>query len=523
MADRRLRVVRRGAGGHVDDAAILGALDATTVEVRLASGEPERGAQLLAEALVDLLGRLFPRIRIACAREARSDDRLPPGPELLIERLERARTHGVTPQTPDATTITVHVGPGTGPADLYADGDGWQAYLGTVPSRLPHSEAGAETIGPLAAACRAAAHVYLLAMRNHLSAGVPPGSLYWSGLCYVSGPDPLPVKSPLWEPRVDAVLAGAGSIGGAAVYSFARTPGLTGAVDVVDPQQLEEDNPDRAILATAEVSAAGEAKADVAVAALNHLEPFKATAHQTDLAGFVASRPRQQMLPLTLCAVDSVKSRRAIQDCLPLELVNAACDPADSVVSGHRTGAGPCVMCLFMKRILDRERALFRLIARATNLNERMVAGMMATRVPLDRQHLRGIEDWRDLPRGALKDYEGRTLRDLWHGQLVYGGNRVRTPSGALVAVAAPWVTAMAGFLLASEALKRGDASLHPYRLGPESELGIRYAESVYGSPAFAQLTRPERWHGEQCLCNSPRRRSLVIERYGLAPDEYPI
>jgi hypothetical protein len=181
-------------------------------------------------------------------------------------------------------------------------------------------------------------------------------------------------------------------------------------------------------------------------------------------------------------------------------------------------------MCLFMRRILDREQALFRLIARGTNLNERMVAGMMATRVPLDHQHIRGIEDWRGLPHGALKDYEGSTLRELWRKQLEYGEHLIRTESGAIALVAAPWVTALAGFLLASETLKAGAPTLQAYRLGPtRAEAGGRYAESVYGSPKFAQITQPARWPGEQCLCNSPRRRRLIIERYALSPDDYSI
>jgi hypothetical protein len=524
MTDRRTRVVRRGAGGQVDDGPLLEKLDETTIEVRLPEA-PDWSTQLVAEALVDLLSRLFPRLRINCPAEARSDPRLPPGPDNLHQRLEQVRGHGVSPEAPGEAGFVVGVGPGSDAADLYVDGDGWVAYLGTVPSDLGRAEAGSAVVGPLAAACRGAAHAFQLAMSGLGPALDVPRSTYWSGLNFSFGPTPLDVAERTWIPELDAVLVGAGSIGGAAVYSFARTPDLRGELQVVDPQTLVSTNPDRALLATAAVSDAERVKAEVAAEALGHHHDLRVGSHECRLDEFVAARPREDVLPLVLCAVDNLEARRSIQDCLPLDLINAACDPANSVVSGHRTGSGPCVMCLFMSRIMDREQALFRLIARETGLmNERMVAGMMAARAPLGRQHLRAIEDFRGLPDGALADYEGKILRDLWHGRLAYGEQRIETEQGAVVEVAAPWVTALAGVLLASEALKAGAPTLNADRLGPlPGAPGIRYGESVYASPEFSQLTTPRRWSGEECLCNSPWRRRLIVERYGLEQADYPI
>jgi hypothetical protein len=358
-----------------------------------------------------------------------------------------------------------------------------------------------------------------------MPAATPPQSIYWSGLDFATSIDPLPARRLMsGPPRLDAVLVGAGSVGGAGIYSFARTRGLVGQLEVVDPQTLTDTNPDRALLATAQVSAAGNAKADVAEAALEHLE-LVAEGHAMTVDQFVATRRSEETLPLVLCAVDSRQSRRVIQDCLPLDVINAACDPTNSVVSGHRTGSGPCVMCLFMASILDGEQALARLIVKQVPmLNVKQVGYYMAMRVPLEKQLLREIEQARDMEEDALSDYAGKTLRELWHGELVYGGVRAETGSGAVVAVAAPWITALAGFLLAGEAIKAGDAELAPFRLGPYVPgAEVHYQESPYSSPQFGLLTRPPRWTGEQCLCNSSRRRRLIIARYGLAEDEYPI
>ena len=523
MLDRRLRVIRRGAGGAVEDQEVIALLDATTIRVRLA-GEPGWGVELAAEALIDLLARVFPRIEVVVDPAIESDARLPPGPTRLAERLQQARAHGVEPREPGAPAVTVHVGPGAEAADLYVDGHGWQAYLGRQPSQLPRDVADELPFGPLAAAARGAAHAFQLATQELIPAPDPPVSIYWSGLDYSSAAAPLTIASAAAGCRLEAVLAGAGSIGGAAVYAFARTPRLSGRLDVADPQALEAGNFDRALLATAERSRREETKASVATAALAHLPGFVAEPHVRDLAAFVAARPREQPLPLTLCAVDSREARRAIQDCLPRELVNAACSPLDSVVSGHLTGAGPCVVCLFMADWMNAEQVRYRLIARATRLPEETVLAWMTQNHQLGVHELREIAGRRGLDRGAFDDYAGVTLAELWRRELVYGGVEVTTASGAVVVVAAPWVTALAGFLLAGEAYKRGDAGLGAFRLGPYAGApGLHYRESVYGSPALAQLTNPARWPDHACLCNSPRRRRLIVERYGLAEDEYRI
>jgi hypothetical protein len=316
--------------------------------------------------------------------------------------------------------------------------------------------------------------------------------------------------------RIEAVLVGAGSIGGACIYALARTPRLDGELDIVDYQTLEEKNPDRALLATLQQARAEAAKAVVGGHALDHLAGLKARPHTQTIAEFVAERPIDATLPLVLSAVDSVASRREIQDCLPLELIDAACSPDEVSISGHRTDDGPCVYCMHVGPLLQSEQIRLRLIARATGFAEKMVAGLIVTSAPLTAQHLSMIERHRGLPTGSLLDYEGETLAELWRKELLYGEARVRTSSGGEAAVAAPFVTALAGFLLAGEALKQSDAAFAPYRLGTLGALPTRYAESPWGSPFDRQLIALARWEGHECLCRSGRRLRLLRRRYGL-------
>lgn len=517
MIDRRLRLIQRGGDG--DGAAIIAALDDPTIRIGFPSSSPSWEHQLLGICLVDVLGRLFPRIDAVCDPVAESDRDLPPGPALLAERLQEARSHGTEPRPVGDPSIEIRIGAGTGPADLYVDGGGWQSYIGTESPK--HTLGGPRVgVGPLAAACRGAAHAFQRLLSRLLPARPTPTGTYSSALTYESADAALvhPELPAAFDVR--ALLVGAGSVGGAAVYMLARVPGLRGELAIVDPQSLEADNLDRALLATADVVAAEEVKIDVAERALEHLKPgLNVVAEQAAIEDYVAARRRETPLPLVLSAVDTARSRRAIQDCLPLDLVNAACHPDEVTVSGHRTDEGPCVYCLHVPALLQKENILAWLISDATGIIFEQVVVRLINRVPLEPQAVRFIEQRTGLVPGALADYEGRTLEELWRERLIYGAARVDGPGGAAGAVAAPWVTALAGVLLAAEALKYSGGSVYkPYRLGPhDGAPAIQYKEGVYASPEFADLSWPARWAGSECLCRSPRRLRLLRERHALA------
>ncbi|HET6867214.1 MAG TPA: hypothetical protein VFH80_14940, partial [Solirubrobacteraceae bacterium] len=427
MTDRRLRVIARAPGAS--DAELQATLG-RTVQVVLPPGTPRWRHQLVALALVDMLGRLFPSIDVVCDPDAASDPLLPPGPSLLRERLEAARRHGAEPEPPGEPELVIHIGPGENEAaHIHVDGYEWQSYVGTRPSRLPDDDGRAIAVGPLAAACRAAAQAFQQLLTNLLPQVTTIESSYWSALSYKKGATPIADPELPIPHRLNAVLVGAGSIGGAAAYLFARTPELEGHLDVVDPQPLEERNPDRALLATQAAAAAGAVKVVLAAAALDHL-PLDGRPHQMTIAEFVAARPREQTLPLVLAAVDSAWARREIQDCLPLEVVNAACSPTAIAVSGHVTGDGPCLYCLHLPEILDSERILAKLIAAASGLPFMTVVGWMVQHVKLADDHLRQIERNRELPAGALQEYRGAEIDELYRAALLYGEIGIKTAGG---------------------------------------------------------------------------------------------
>ncbi|NNM47033.1 ThiF family adenylyltransferase [Knoellia koreensis] len=527
LPDRRLRLI---AGSGEDAQGLLTLLDTTEITVHLPPEQPSWRHQVLALTMVDLLGRLFPRQNIVCSPEAASDPALPPGPDRLLDRLHAAADHGTLhrPTQPPTRRLTVVVG-GSEPHEipatatqgqaLYVDGGGWQSYTGTVPSRLPDAWPQVP-IGAMAAACRAAGILTAKALEPVAGNAPVEASVYASALTHTAGADPIDdegddAASTTWTaPHIDAVLAGAGSVGGAVAYALAMTPGLSGRLVVCDPQALEGQNLDRALLATAADTEAELPKVEVVEAALAHLGNLDVQPHQGKVADWIASHPEPFPLPVVLITVDALEERRAIQDGLPLDVLNAACNATEVMISGHRTGTGPCVCCLHMAMVLDAENVKAAMISRETGMPKIAVEQHLTSRPPMPAPMLRQIERHRDLAEGSLAQYEDQTLHDLWDGYLLYGSTQVQYGQ-ATVAVAAPYVTALAGTLLAGELLKASTPGLARYRLGPSGSFA-KYEERVTASPLNAILTNPARWPGAECLCRSARRQRLLNARYGL-------
>jgi molybdopterin/thiamine biosynthesis adenylyltransferase len=486
------------------------------VRLTVAGSDPAWRHQIAAIALADLLGRFCTDLTIAGDPAAPAHPALPPGPALLLERLHDAAANGgIASRAQDGLTAVVSVAIAAGDgADIYVDGSGWISYVGTEPgSALP--DENTVVIGPLSAACRAASRVHQRLLDDlHVARPQEPRS-WWSALT-LQALDAAPddVGPSLQQSFVDALLMGAGSIGGAAVYTVARTPRLAGRLDVIDPETLEARNALKALVARQADVTAGASKAQVAARELAHLPALAVNGETGTLAQWVAARPAERPLPLVLCAVDSIAARRELQDHGPLDVLNAACGDLDVTVSSHRTDDGPCIYCLHIETVLDSEATQVRILARETGIHDRMVAELLTRSVPLNATHLRGIEQHRGEPPGALSHWQGQTLDVLYRERILYGEARVRS-GDASAAVVAPYVTALAGVLLASELLKRtGDAELRATALGP-SGLAIKYEESLaHGSAGM--LTNPPRWPTSECLCRSTRRLALLRDRYGL-------
>lgn len=511
MTDPRVRFL---AGVSEDDIAdVLRLLDSPTIRVTAVVPLTEWRHQVLLCALVDLLGRLFPRLDIDIDPAAPAASLLPPGGTTIGDRLDAVRRRSpLVPLPPGGPDLTVHVGPGCTGAEVYVDASEWQSYLGRRPSRLeaPRRDTA---VGPLAAACRAAAQVYSMLLRSVREPLALGDETYISALTYRISSDPLDEPEPSELGPLDALVVGAGSVGGGAAYTMSYEPHLAGRLIACDPQNLDDTNPFRAILATADAAANHAPKAHEFKAALAHHEALSVDAQVKTMTEWEADQDCPPVLPLVLVAVDTLESREFVQDALPLELVNAAVGPDLVAVSGHCTGSGPCMCCLHMPQVLDAQSIKNRLIAVATGLAQQQVNELRVRSIGLDAGLLRRIEHHRRLEHAALAHYEGKVLDELYNAEILYGETEVRTAGGTRVAVAAPFVTALAGVLLSAEVFKRSTPALARYALGPRGP-GIQYRENPYAPEhgiVDGQIPR-----SAICLCRSMRRLRLLANLHGL-------
>jgi molybdopterin/thiamine biosynthesis adenylyltransferase len=509
-ADPRIRVLEAGAR----DLDVLEDRLSKTVEISIDADEAGWARQLTMICMVDLLARLLPNLAIDCPVDLAADPALPPGPATLVGRLDEARGYSLLDPGEGNGELVVRVRIGAGDAaDLYVEGFGWVSYLGTTRPERIHADP-VNPIGPLVAACRGAAWVI-----RHLLDGLLPGSppviesAYWSALSMSpTDAEGLRAEPPLRDPTVHALLMGAGSIGGSCVYALARVPGLEGLLGLIDFDRLEDDNSRKALLARREAIGTREEKVRVAALELAHLD-LDAPCHPESLAQYVAAQAASEPLPLVLCAVDSIPARRELADHMPRDAVNAACGDNHISVSGHRVEEGPCVYCLYMEQVLDRDRTRAKMIGREVGLPDPMVLELRRLEAPLQREHLVAIERFRKFPPHALAPYRGRTLDELFDEQILYGEQVIADPEGRRSALQLPFVPALAGILLASEALKRG-SGLGDHALGPGG-IGIEYSESLF-QPPIGLISSPPRWPTSECLCRSLRRIELMRARYGI-------
>ncbi len=518
--DGRLRWIRTlglqgGTGPSLED--IRRRLDETPIAVVVgAEHVASLDTQMTALTAVNLLARLFRRLVIVVPSDAVTDTRLPfvegtLGPALAVfAKRVHASVRTELAETVPLGGFALHVADtsaGSGYSSAYCSGAGWGARVGRQPVRVS-TAAGENPIGPLIAAALGCAELFKLVFNDVLQGVIPAENETFSALTLEVGDvDPALPLGGVTLPHT--TLVGAGSIGSAFLWGLTHLRGAQGELVIVDHDTLKPHNPDRAILILDE---AGNLELPKATWARDVVRPYlpgmSLEAHEGTIRGYVDGLPPEYVLPLAISAVDSIESRRDVQDALPERILNASTGPTKVEISRHGFADGRgCLYCMYLSEVL--ERALVRLaMARTGFESERDVAELLMPDNPrvLTAANLRGIERHNNLRPRSLERYAGRRLPELLADEVWYGQAPVQLDDGqALITTA--FVSALAGFLLLAEVLKESDPDLAAYRLD-----GV-YEQELLGVPNGFRYHLPQDRSG-YCLCGSPLRQSLYGAKY---------
>jgi hypothetical protein len=266
----------------------------------------EGNTRWIAELLVNLLARLYPRISLDADPVVREH----------LAAIARSINPLITLEERGAT-VTVVVGGGepSEPQALYARADGWVARVLLQPSQLPPGPAN--PYASAAAASLAAGEVFRVIFRDHLPKHREPREVNLSLLDFGTSSGADEALNPVDFGQV--ALVGLGAVGNGALWALGRHTSLTGELWLVDPEPLEPSNLQRYVLAMdADV---GRPKAELADAALVRTG-LKRHLHRETLEDFADHFKDGLSIPTVCVAVDNVDGRRAAQALLPRLVLN---------------------------------------------------------------------------------------------------------------------------------------------------------------------------------------------------------
>jgi hypothetical protein len=448
-------------------------LDSTHIHVRATAAQP---ALLLS--LVNLLARMMPNVTIDAPTVHVAVPVFGTGPlsDLARDTVRRARL--ATPAPAEQTQV-IDLGARPG-ADLYVMSGPWTVWLANTPlSASPGT-------GPavVAASALAAAETFRRVIPELAGVRLGDEPFVWNLLDYRCAPAPAdPTPS-----AVEAVCFGAGSVGSSLVYALLLA-GAAGQLTVVDPDRLSARNRLRYPLW---LDSARRPKVDwlQKVSAGTHLTVL---GHQQPAAAFIRDLPTAPRL--VVAAVDNVAARRDITDAFAHTALNAGVDGLRFHVSRHRFGDNhACLYCPYVdtEAALD-EPAVYHQLTGLSSLRVReLLAG-----APLTRNDLACMMTSGRLPPGTdTSQLEGGRIQDVARARL-YGQARVQLGDVRL-AVSAPFVSALAGAILAAE-LQKAQGAAARFRLDRRVDVDCS------GFP-MGFTSQPPRDRGSRCLCHDPFR-----------------
>ncbi|SRR6266446_278951 len=430
--------------------------------------------------IVNLIARIFPSISIEAPRERVSvpvsgDGEIPELGKRLVNSLRPSRA--IDP----SRTLVIDTGTGRDGADIYITADTWTVVLSRTPLDHLEGRGPAQT----AAAALAASEIFREALPEFPGVRLGDQPFLWNLLDYrtMRAPERCPVGA------VDAICFGAGSVGSSILYALVLG-NASGSLVFVDPDRLSPRNRFRYPLWLA-------TKTEPKVSWIRRMASgtqMRVQAYAESAADFIYRYT--QPIAVAIAAVDNVSARRDLADALAHTTLNVGIDGMKFHVSRHHFDDGySCAYCQYVSvgEAMDEVAMYVQLTGLEAGRVQKLIGGEQ-----LQPADLECIVKSGKLPyEKASRDLIGGRLQDALRLRL-YEQASVPVTSGAL-AVAAPFVSALAGSVLAAELQKLGAQR-------PDLLVNRRIDIDCSGFPTGFQ-SRPLQEQLGRCLCHNGFRR----------------
>lgn len=489
----------------VDADSIKARLESQLVEIVFDEAAVSKAeGQAALDMAVRLLARLYPSIRLTALGATASEyaprlhspaRTINPVIDVAAERPATARlVFGDT--APDASVMTT----------IFVGSDGWLAKVSTEgprgfgSSQLP--------FGAGAAACLGSANLFRAIFSDLLAKADLDTTATLSTFDFSTGDAATQGPVELNCELGTVPLVGVGAIGNAVVWALARSPGLTGTLDLIDHERVELSNLQRYVL----TGQKDEGRLKVALAK----DIFEAQASSLAIevfpvrwAQYVRQRNFEKM-DRVVVALDSAKDRIGVQSSLPRSVLNAWTQVGDLGVSRHEfLGDKACLACLYLPT--GEQPHEDQLIARALKMPEEPQQLLHPLRELLVTGQAVGAEFVTDVARRLeidpelLMPFADEPLR-AFYVKAVCGGISMQADAAPLIEAPLAFQSALAGIMLAAE-LVATNGSLREASLPTKTIVNVM---RPLGRRLSLNVAKPPEDATVRCICQD----EIFVETY---------
>jgi hypothetical protein len=429
--------------------------------------------QLMLLVLANILPRMWPSVTFPVSPQINRIVMTPlsNAPDLAVAIMETARIAsgavGYTLKSSDSPNFIIAIGPAKRQADVYINADGWVAYISNQSIDVLFCPSAGNPFGPIAAACFGAAEAFRAFLRKlGCTNGIaqrPVSTFRYSvlrglGSQATNANVPLPSKVSLGE----FTLVGAGAVGSSLVYTLAIVPKLGGTIHILDDETIDGPNLNRYLIAR--LADIGVKKAILAAKILNgkiKVEPFY---------GSYETYPGRQNIPLLVSTVDNRNqnaTRRAIQSDLPRLILHGATGEEKVSVARLDFSSGACLGCLFPLETNPIIGELSRLFEISPEEAEQLLSEDQC----FSEEHAYRLSARTMINAIELLKHVGKPFMKVFQNNVC--GNLNVQIEGKRIEAAVPFVSLMAGVMLAAELIKESCPELHIYRLSNYRKMSL--------------------------------------------------